>query len=51
MDFFLKGLVHGFGLKIELFLICLFHRNHIRKDRFSIFIKEKKHFKWKKLKY
>ena len=106
MDLFLKGLVHGFGLKIELFLICLFHRNSIRKhrfwycakkrmilsgkiqllkramkrkfskgvspwlcpiliisiiavfhwnyvtkDRFSIFMKEKKDFEWKKLKY
>ena len=31
---FLKGLVHGLCPKIELFLICLFHRNHIRKDHF-----------------
>ena len=31
---FLKGLVHGLCPKIELFLICLFYRNHIRKDRF-----------------
>ena len=34
MDFFLKGLVHGFCPKIELCLIAVFHRNHIRKDRF-----------------
>ena len=34
MDFFLKGLVHGLGSKIELFLICFFHRNSIRKHRF-----------------
>ena len=31
---FLKGLVHGFCPKIELFLFGVFHRNHIRKDRF-----------------
>ena len=30
---FLKGLVHGLCPKIELFLISLFHRNHVRKDR------------------
>ena len=26
--------MHGFCPKIELFLICLFHRNSIRKQRF-----------------
>ena len=31
---FSKGLVHGFCRKIELFLIGVFHRNHIRKNRF-----------------
>ena len=34
---FLRGLVHGFCPKIELFLICVFYRNYSRKDRFSIF--------------
>ena len=33
---FPKGLVHGFGLKIELSLIAVFHRKYVRKDRFSI---------------
>ena len=31
---FLKGLVHGLCPKIELFHSGVFHRNHIRKDRF-----------------
>ena len=31
---FLKGLVHGFCPKIELFLICLFYRNSKRKQLF-----------------
>ena len=31
---FLKGLVHGFCPKIEIFLIGVFHRSNIRKDRF-----------------
>ena len=31
---FLKGLVHGFCLKIEVFLIGVFHRNSIRNQRF-----------------
>ena len=31
---FSKRLVHGFCPKIELFLIGVFHRNHIRKSRF-----------------
>ena len=34
MDIFAKGLVHGFCPKIELFLIGVFHRNHIRQDGF-----------------
>ena len=42
-DFF-EGLVHGFCPKIELFLIAVFHRNYVGKDRFSIFWKENKHF-------
>ena len=45
---FLRGLVHGFCPKIELFLFSVFHRNHIRKDRFlyrgkkRIILREKK---------
>ena len=31
---FLKGFVHGFCRNFELSLIGVFHRNHIRKDRF-----------------
>ena len=31
---FPKGLVHGFAPKIELFLMGVFHRNHITKHRF-----------------
>ena len=31
---FLRGSVHGFCPKIELFLIGVFYRNHIRKDGF-----------------
>ena len=31
---FPKGLVHGSGPKIELSLMGVFHRNHIRKHRF-----------------
>ena len=31
---FVKGLVQGFCQKIELFLIGVFHKNHMRKDRF-----------------
>ena len=31
---FLKGLVHGFCPKIEVFLIGVFHRNSIRKQHF-----------------
>ena len=31
---FPNGLVHGICPKTELFLIGVFHRNHIRKDRF-----------------
>ena len=34
MDIFAKGLIHGFCPKIELFLIGVFHRNQMRKDRF-----------------
>ena len=30
---FLKGLVHGFCSKIELSLIAVFHKHHIRKHR------------------
>ena len=38
---FLKGLVHGFCPKIEFFLICFFHRNSIRKQRFWCFGKKR----------
>ena len=31
---FPKGLVHRFFTKIELFFIDVFHRNHMRNDRF-----------------
>ena len=48
---FSKGLVHGFCRKIELFLIGVFHRNHIRKKSFFILRKEKNDFKRKKLKF
>ena len=48
---FSKRLVHGFCPKIELFLIGLFHRNHIRKKSFFILRKEKNDFKRKKLKF
>ena len=41
---FRKGLVHGFCLKIEISLIAVFYRNYVRKDRVSIFWKEKNHF-------
>ena len=34
IDLFLRGLVHAFCPKIELFHIGVFHWNHIRKDRF-----------------
>ena len=45
---FLQGLVHGFCPKIELSLIAVFHRNYVRKDRFLIFLIQKKRFKTKK---
>ena len=48
---FLKGLVHGFSPKIEVFLIGVFHRNSIKKTTFLILWKEKNDFKWKKLKF
>ena len=47
---FLKGLVHGFSPKIEVFLIGVFHRNSIKKTTFLILWKEKNDFKWKKIK-
>ena len=34
MDFFLKGLVRGFGPKIKVFPLGVFYRNRIRKGRF-----------------
>ena len=48
---FLKGLVHGFSPKIEVFLIDVFHRNSIKKTTFLILWKEKNDFKRKKLKF
>ena len=41
---FPKELVHGFCPKIELSLIALFHRQYVRKDRFSIFWIEDNYF-------
>ena len=41
---------HGFCPKIELSLIVVFHRNYVRKDRFSIFWIEHNDFKTKKFK-
>ena len=38
---FLNWLVHGFCPKIELFLIGVFHKNHIRKHRF-LYCRKKK---------
>ena len=38
---FPKGLVHGFWLKIEPFLRCIFWSNQARKDGFLIFWIEK----------
>ena len=40
---FPKGLVHGFGRKIEISLMDVFYRNYFRKNRFLIFWIEKKH--------
>ena len=48
---FLKGLVHGFPPKIEVFLIGVFHRNSIKKTTFLILWKENNDFEWKKLKF
>ena len=48
---FIKGLVHGFCPKIELFLIAFFHSNYVRKNHFWILQKENIHFKTKKLKF
>ena len=39
---FLKGLVHGFCPKIEVFLMGAFHRNSIRKQRFLYFGRKRK---------
>ena len=39
---------NGFCPKIELSLIAVFHRNYVRKDRFLIFLIQKKRFKTKK---
>ena len=44
MDIFPKGLVHGFCPKIELSLIAVLHRNHVRKDIFSIILIENNDF-------
>ena len=48
---FLKGLVHEFSPKIEVFLIGVFHRNSLKKTKFLILWKGKNDFKWKKLKF
>ena len=41
---FEKGLVHGFCPKIELSVIAVFYRNYVRKDGFSLVLKENNHF-------
>ena len=41
---FPKGLVHGFGLQIELFDMCNFWTSEARKDRFLVFWIEKNAF-------
>ena len=44
---FLKGLVHGFCRKIEVFLIGVFHRNSIRKKRLWYCWKKRMILSWK----
>ena len=51
MDIFLKGLVHRFCPKIELFLIGVFYKNHIRKHRFWHCRKKRMILSRKKLKF
>ena len=50
-ELFIRGLVHGFCPKMEIYFTAVFHRNHVRNDRFSIFWIEKNHFQTKKLKF
>ena len=49
MEFY-KGVSSWILSKNRTFLIGVYHRKHIRKDRFSIFWKEKHDFKRKKIK-
>ena len=48
---FLKGLVHGFCRKMELFLIGVFYKNHIRKPRFLYCRQKRMILSRKKLKF
>ena len=48
---FPKGLVHGFGLQIELFNMCNFWTSEARKDRFLVFWIEKNAFQTRKVKF
>ena len=48
---FLKGLVHGFCRKMELFLIGVFYKNHIRKHRFLYCRQKRMILSRKKLKF
>ena len=48
---FSKRLVHGFCAKIGISLIAVFYRNFVRRNRFSIFMKENNYFLTKKLKF
>ena len=48
---FFKGVSPRFCPKIIISIICVFHWNYVTKEFFSIFMKEKNDFKWKKLKF
>ena len=48
---FFKGVSPWILQKIELSLIAVFHRNYVRKDLFSIFMKENNYFLTKQLKF
>ena len=51
MVIFAKGLVHGFCPKILISVMAVFHRNYLRKNRFSIFWIENNDYKTKKFKF
>ena len=44
IDIFSKGLIHGFGLKMDIFPTFFFQAIQTRKTSFTIFQKEKTHF-------